>query len=114
MTDKFSACSETPDSGLDWTDLLLAHPELTSQFILEVSDGVWECRCGNSTESEGFIACDDEGLEVPEELGPWDGILRVCQRCWRVINGDTLEVLGFASESVVAANDEYRWGDATA
>ena len=111
MTDKFSACSGTPDSGLDWTDLLLAHPELTSQFILEVSDGVWECRCGNSTESEGFIACDEEGLEVPEELGPWDGVLRACQRCWRVINGDTLEVLRFASDSVVTANDEYRWGE---
>lgn len=94
-----------------WTDLLLTHPAVTSQYILEIAEGVWECRCGNLTESEGFIPCNEDGLEVPEELGPWDGILRACQRCWQIINSDTLEVLGFASESVIDQNDEYRWGD---
>ena len=103
--------SGSPVDALHWTDLLLAHPALTSEYILEIADGVWECRCGNTEELEGFIACDENGLEVAEELGPWDGVLRACQRCWRVINGDTLEVLGLVSESVIDQNEEYRWGD---
>jgi hypothetical protein len=46
---------------------------------------------------------------VPAELGPWDGILHVCTRCWRVIDGNTLEILRFTEVEVIEKNLEYRW-----
>ena len=94
---------------IHWTDLLLAHPEFVPQYILEISEDKWECRCGNTHESEGFGPCDEFGKEVPAELGPWDGALYVCTRCWRVINGDTLEILRHAEATVIDKNLEYRW-----
>ena len=97
-------------SGFHWTDLLLAEVELTPQYILEVADGCWECRCGNKSNSDGFETCSEFGVLVPSELGLWDGVLWACIRCWRVINGDTLEVLGFADESAVYTNLEFQWG----
>lgn len=99
-------------SGLDWTDLLLAHPAVSSQYILEISDGIRECRCHNTDDLEGFESCDQQGRIVEPVLGHWDGSLQICTRCWRIINGDTLEVLGMTSEAIVDANEQYRWGAA--
>ena len=62
-------------SGFHWTDLLLAEVELTPQYILEVADGCWECRCGNKSNSDGFETCSEFGVLVPSELGLWDGVL---------------------------------------
>jgi len=60
-------------------------------------------------DSDGFEPCDEFGAEVPAELGPWDGALYVCTRCWRVINGNTLEILRDVEEAVIEKNMEYRW-----
>ena len=98
-------------SELHWTDLLLADIDLVPQYILEISDGQWECRCGNSQNSDGFEACNELGELVPAVLGPWDGVLQACTRCWRVVNGDTLEVLGFADETAIGMNLEFSWGN---
>jgi len=106
VTEQHSPSSESP---LHWTDLLLAHPALTPEYILEISDGSWECRCGNTQDFEGFETCTESGRFVEPELGPWDGSLHLCTRCHRVINGDTLEILRSASESIIEANEEYRW-----
>lgn len=95
--------------NIHWTDLLLGHPELVAQYILEISDGQWECRCGNTHDHEGFEPCDEFGVEVAAELGPWDGALYVCTKCWRVISGDTLEILRVARPAVIDLNTEYRW-----
>ena len=94
---------------IHWTDLLLAHPEFVSQYILEISEDKWECRCGNTHDSDGFEPCDEFGEEVPAELGPWDGALYVCTRCWRVINGNSLEILREVEDAVIEKNMEYRW-----
>jgi len=94
---------------IHWTDLLLAHPEFVSQYILEIAEDKWECRCGNTHGSEGFEPCDEFGAEVPAELGPWDGALYVCTRCWRVINGNTLEILRHAEAAIIESNMEYCW-----
>lgn|GEM_PF-2962110 len=94
---------------LHWTDLLLAHPAITAEYILEIADGVWECRCGNTHDSDGFEACDELGRVVEPVLGTWDGALHLCTRCYRIISGDSLEVLGSASMAVVEVNEEYRW-----
>ena len=104
-----SPVSQPDPIQIHWTDLLLGHPELVAQFIIENSEDKWECRCGNTHESEGFDPCDEFGEVVPAELGPWDGILYVCTRCWRVINGNTLEILRVTEVEVVEKNLEYRW-----
>ena len=54
----------------------------------------WHCICGNEPHNEGFSTCDENGNEI-EQLkgGSWSG-LYVCERCGRIINKDTLEVLG--------------------
>lgn len=103
--------SPSSDNSLHWTDLLLAHPALTSEYILEIADGVWECRCGNTRDGEGFDTCDELGRVVEPVLGPWDGSLHLCTHCYRIINSDTLEILGSASEPIIEANEEYRWAD---
>lgn len=110
VTSKNHQAGEGNSSVLDWTDLLLADIELIPQYILEITDGQWECRCGNSQDSDGFEACSEIGGLVPAELGPWDGALQACIRCWRVINGDTLEILGFAEDSAIEKNLEFCWG----
>jgi len=96
------------DDTLGWIDLLLTHPAISTQYILEVADGVWECRCGNTSEFEGFDTCDEFGIVVEPVLGPWDGSLHLCGRCNRIINGDTLEVLAYASQEVAEVNEDYR------
>ena len=95
--------------NLDWVDLLLADPSVTPQYILETMHGQWECRCGNTERYEGFACCDDQGLVVERALGPWDGRTSICLRCCRIINGDTLEIIGTADQTIADTNDEYRW-----
>ena len=104
-----SPSSQPGPIQIHWTDLLLAHPEYVPQFIIEISEDKWECRCGNTHESEGFDPCDEFGQVVPAELGPWDGILYVCTRCWRVLDGNTLEILRLTEFEVIEKNLEYRW-----
>jgi len=57
----------------------------------------WVCLCGNTSTSQGFYPCDDHGKQIsPDVDGPWIN-LYVCDRCGRIINQDTLEVVGRAS-----------------
>jgi len=99
-----SAAGQPESLQLDWTDLLLAGSGLVPQYILETSEDFWECRCGNTHSSEGFAPCDELGEIVPAELGPWDGVLNVCVRCWRIVNGNTLEVLRRTRAEVIEKN----------
>ena len=94
---------------IHWTDFLLDHHDLVAQYILEIAEDKWECRCGNTYELDGFEPCDEFGLEVPAELGPWDGALYVCTKCWRVINSNTLEIIRDVEDAVIEKNLEYRW-----
>jgi len=101
--------ASSPNDHFHWAELLLVNPGLTAQYVLEIADGVWECRCGNTPDFEGFDPCDELGRIVQPVLGPWDGSLHLCSRCGRIISGDTLEVLGYASIEVIEKNDDYRW-----
>lgn len=72
----------------------------------------WVCHCGNQPNYEGFYSCTTEGKIISPELGGlWDGIKYVCYRCYRIINGDTCEVLGKAVPSAIEYNEEYDWAD---
>ena len=54
----------------------------------------WICICGNRPAGAGFYPCDKAGNEMePVKGSSWDG-LYVCNQCGRIINMDTLEVVG--------------------
>ena len=62
-------------------------------ILLEASErDAWICLCGNEPQSDGFYPCDKTGNEMEPVTG-WSG-LYVCHRCGRIINQDSLEVIG--------------------
>jgi hypothetical protein len=74
--------------------------ELKEVITLEKnSDGTdneeaWVCICGNRPTDAGFFPCDADGNEmVPVKESDWNG-LYVCNSCGRIIDQDTLEVVG--------------------
>ena len=56
------------------------------------NDEAWICICGNEPSQDGFYPCDDQGNET-EPVAGWTGIY-VCFRCGRIINPDSLRVVG--------------------
>lgn len=75
----------------------LAGPE----HIFREPDGDWiRCvpECNNTPDMDGFSPCLRDGYEVePTVDGPWNEHLYVCLSCNRIVNADTLEVLGVRS-----------------
>ena len=70
---------------------------MPQQFISHEANNAeaWICICGNTPDSDGFFPCDTNGNEMQPTLDSgWSGIY-ICARCGRVINQDTLEVVGF-------------------
>jgi len=69
------------------TDPKKSQPE----FITEGSRGAWKCKCGDS---EGFYTSDNNGNEIEPLIGSdWNG-LYTCSNCGRIIDGDSLQVVG--------------------
>lgn len=61
---------------------------------IQTRDDAWLCLCGNIDSYEGFWPCDKNGNEmVPSIDSDWDD-LYVCGDCSRIINQETLEVIG--------------------
>ena len=42
-------------------------------------------------------------------FSPQESIEKRHRRCCRIINGDTLEIIGTADQTIADTNDEYRW-----
>jgi hypothetical protein len=65
------------------------------QFITHEpeDDDAWVCQCGNMPHTDGFFPCDRNGNEVEPEHGMWTD-LYVCARCDRIIQQNTLEIVG--------------------
>jgi hypothetical protein len=58
------------------------------------NEEAWICTCGNRPIDAGFYTCDQEGNEMEPVIGSdWEN-LYVCAQCGRIINMDTLEVVG--------------------
>jgi hypothetical protein len=54
----------------------------------------WICICGNTPDSDGFYTCDEAGDEIePTADSDWNG-LYVCANCGRIIDQETLEIVG--------------------
>ncbi len=63
------------------------------KHLLEDVDA-WVCVCGNRPIYDGFSPCDKDGDEMEPSIGSdWEN-LYVCFGCGRIINSDTLEVVG--------------------
>ena len=56
----------------------------------------WRCSCGNYPSGDGFYACDTDGNKVEPTEKDWNSGLYVCDCCGRMINPDTLEVVGYS------------------
>jgi len=93
-----------------WTDMLLVHPEIAQDYIVEEETDWWVCKCGNQPDGDGFYTCNEIGEIVPPSvLEGWDEKHYVCHRCWLIINSNTLEIIGECSPDVLNKNNEFRW-----
>jgi hypothetical protein len=54
----------------------------------------WICICKNTPTSDGFYPCDAKGNEIEPIKGSGWKDLYVCNRCGRIINMYTLEIVG--------------------
>jgi hypothetical protein len=53
----------------------------------------WVCICGNMPSEDGFYPIDDDNHEVEPTPEDWLTNQYYCNRCGRVIDQDTLEVV---------------------
>ena len=58
----------------------------------------WVCICKNTPADDGFYPCDEKGNKVEPTAETWTTNLYVCDQCGRIINCDTLEVVGRKAE----------------
>ena len=58
---------------------------------------MWVCVCGNRPTEEGFVPCNRMGEAVAEAVEGWLYPLYLCDRCRRIIDGDTLAVVSLAA-----------------
>lgn len=61
----------------------------------------WHCICKNTPCGGGFYPCNEKGDEM-EPVEGWNN-LYVCADCGRIINQDTLEVMGRNPNPVLLA-----------
>jgi hypothetical protein len=54
----------------------------------------WICICKNTPAGGGFYTCDENGNEVEPTNAAWKTGLYVCADCGRIIDFQTLEVVG--------------------
>ena len=93
-----------------WTDMLLVHPEVARDYIVEEETDWWVCKCGNQPDGDGFYTCNEIGEIVPPSvLEGWDEKHYVCHICWLIINSNTLEIVGECSPDALNKNNEFRW-----
>ncbi len=60
------------------------------------NEEAWICVCGNEPSEDGFYPCNEKGDEV-EPVAGWGG-LYVCFRCGRIIDPESLRVVGRNSQ----------------
>lgn len=78
--------------------------KITETIKVENGDW-WICPCGNHPGSDGYYTCDENGYIVSPQLdGPWNEVSWICGKCCRILNSETLEVVGVAGEEVAFAN----------
>jgi len=67
----------------------------------------WTCICGNTPPDDGFYPCDENGNELEPDIdGPWDGVRYVCNACGRIIDQNTLEIIGFRPDADLTQDEK--------
>jgi hypothetical protein len=64
------------------------------EHITIMVPGEFSCICGNTPTAQGACACDRQGNEVEPIPDDWLGDLFRCDRCGRIFDGVTGEVVG--------------------
>ncbi|MFH0828801.1 MAG: hypothetical protein V1907_01315 [Candidatus Kerfeldbacteria bacterium] len=62
----------------------------------------WVCLCGNTPTLEGFLPCDVQGRPVSPTPQDWTTNAYVCNRCGRIIEDGSLEIVGQAEKDAAA------------
>jgi len=62
----------------------------------------WVCLCGNTPRDHGFYPCNHDGIEVEPTTNEWSERLYVCDNCGRIIEQDTLAIVGFRQTTEIA------------
>lgn len=77
------------------------HSEVEETITRETGwgDDAWICICGNDT-SGGFYPCNRDGKQVDPSPEDWKEALYVCMDCGRIIEQDTLKVVGVDREGL--------------
>lgn len=65
----------------------------------------WICLCGNTPTEEGFFPCNSEGEIVEPTPEEWTTNCYVCDRCGRIIQMDTLGVVGVRFENTLTEEE---------
>ena len=70
-------------------------PQPIERITAEPGDpDAWHCLCGNQPCDGGFYPCDTDGNEMDPVIGSDWPELYVCADCGRIIDMDTLVVVG--------------------
>lgn len=68
---------------------------MSKEYIKEIEGSTdWICVCGNTANHSGFFACNKQGNEMEPLIGSDWPNLYVCAGCGRIIQLETLEVVG--------------------
>lgn len=90
--------------------MLLAPPQSITDYIVEDGQDWWVCKCGNKPDLEGYSPCSSTGARCEPDKS-WDETYYLCERCFRIIDQHTLQIMGTPSEEVIQQNESYRWHD---
>lgn len=100
--------------NVDWPQ---AYPIKFERFLLDkdedvkrfgpqlMQDDSWICLCGNHPISDGFYPCDSTGKQVEPTPEEWPVSLYVCDRCGRIINRDTVFVVGYRKDNTLTTTE---------
>ena len=75
-------------------------------FCEPESCDAWTCLCGNMPHTNGFFPCDFNGKLVEPTPTDWTSGLYACLSCGRLINPDTLAVVGQAGSNAMLPDED--------
>ena len=68
--------------------------QINTTHITADDQDFWTCVCGNQPDRDGFYPCDESGNQVEPTPEEWKKPLYVCAACGRIIDQETLAVVG--------------------
>jgi len=101
MTDK-TTTTQTTTTQTTTTQATTQLPKIKSE------EYYWTCLCGNEPPYDGFYSSTETGKIVSPSIHEgWNEVHYVCHRCWRVIDQNTLEVVGRCDEETKLYNTHF-------